>query len=97
MKLRYPFVAAAIVLPMTLYAAETTTSESLFKSLDKDNNGMITQTEAKRHKRISSEWGQIDKNKDGNISLSELTSYHPAEAFEPVEEENEPIGAAPTD
>ena len=94
MKIRHTLAAAAL-LPLVAFA-ENATNEGLFKTLDQDNNGMITKMEAAKDKKLTNEWSKIDANNNGTIEPSELASYVPAKAFEPVEGENEPIGAAPT-
>jgi len=94
MKFRY-LIAAAIILPLSA-AAEDNPSKQTFKLLDKDNNGMITKMEAAKDEQLTADWSKIDTNNDGSISESELARYHPAKAFTPVEGENEPMGAAPT-
>jgi len=94
MKIRYVIALAALV-PLAA-VAEKATNEGLFKSLDKDRNGMITKAEAAKDKNLIAEWSKIDTDGNGTIEASELAAYKPAKAFEPVESENEPIGAAPT-
>ena len=94
MKLRY-LVVAGMLLPLCA-AADDSNVMGRFKLLDKDNNGMITKMEAANDKQISQDWSKIDVNNDGNITQSELAMYHPAKDYTPVEGENEPMGAAPT-
>jgi len=94
MKLRYLMIAGLLA-PLWV-AADDTNLMGKFKLLDKDNNGMITKMEAASDKQITQDWSKIDINNDGNITQSEMAMYHPAKDYSPVEGENEPMGAAPT-
>ena len=94
MKIKH-LIAAAALLPLAAFA-DNATNEGLFNTLDQDRNGMITKAEAAKDAKLTTEWSKIDADNNGSIDLSELAAYTPAKAFEPVEGENEPIGAAPT-
>lgn len=49
-----------------------------FKRLDKDKDGMISRSEAKRSKDTMAQFDSIDTDHDGKISLSEWQTVHPS-------------------
>jgi Ca2+-binding EF-hand superfamily protein len=89
--------AAAALLSLSAAADEGTNNDKLFKQLDKDGNGVISQQEASANKQLMKEWKKLDKNSDGGLEKSEFARFESAEAYTPVEGEDEPMGAAPTD
>ncbi len=68
-------VAAALVIPFAATAADkapggASGAESMFKSLDKNNDGFISRDEVKgsAHEK---DFAALDKNKDGKLSREE--------------------------
>lgn len=89
--------AAAALLSLSATAAEKMDNGKLFNKLDKDGNGVISQQEASANKELMKQWKKLDKNSDGSLEKSEFAGFESAEAYTPVEGEDEPMGAAPTD
>lgn len=80
----------------SLAFAGDTDNEKIFKLLDKNNDGFITKTEVSSVKNLIKDWDNIDTDKNGSIAMTEFSSVQSAEAYTPVESDEEPIGAAPT-
>lgn len=89
--------AAAAVLSFSVIAGDMQSNDKLFKKIDKNGDGVISKEEASANKELMKQWGKLDKNTNGSLEMSEFSAFEPTEAFTPVEEENEPIGAAPSD
>ncbi|HVY06530.1 MAG TPA: EF-hand domain-containing protein [Burkholderiales bacterium] len=55
--------------------------DAMFKKADKNNDGTLDRTEAKKMPRISKNFDAIDTDKDGTVSLDEVHTYmsaHPS-------------------
>jgi Ca2+-binding EF-hand superfamily protein len=76
--------------------ADDTSSKKVFDTLDKNGDGKITKEEAAGVDTLVEDWVTIDVNNDGSIEVSEFAAVESIEAYTPVEDDNEPIGAAPT-
>jgi len=50
-------------------------SNSRFKNLDKDNNGYISQYEARDKHRVFYYYPKADKNSDGHLDESEFSAF----------------------
>lgn len=96
MKTKLVLMAAVFLFSLTAIAEDSSVDRT-FKLLDKNNDGFITKMEASSAKKLIKDWDSIDKDKNGKIAMTEFSSVKSAEAYTPVEEENEPIGAAPTE
>ncbi len=76
-------VAAIAVMSLTSVSAlcqdepkETeTVAEKIIEKLDTDEDKKISKEEAKPNKNISDKFTEIDKDKDGVITLKELDDY----------------------
>jgi Ca2+-binding EF-hand superfamily protein len=79
----------------TLFAEENG-NDKLFQALDLNSDKMISAQELVTAKRLVSDFNKYDTNKNGSIEAAEFDAIMSAKAFIPVEEENEPIGAAPS-
>lgn len=95
MKLKM-FVTIGALTAASLAFAGDTNNEKVFKLLDKNNDGFITKSEVSSVKKLIKDWDSIDTDKNGNIALSEFSAVQSADAYSPVESDEEPIGAAPT-
>ena len=91
-------IAAAVLFPLSLYAAgDNPTTKESFKSLDANNDGYISQKEAKADPKLSKQWDSVDANSDGIIEESEFSAFEAGTAPTYVPQESEPsIGAEPT-
>lgn len=77
-------VAAVAVLPLSAYAAEyTSATQEKFNKLDTNQDGYISQDEAKADSHLSQNWNAADPNNNGKINESEFSAF---------EEEMEPGG-----
>ncbi len=55
--------------------------DAMFKKADKDNDGTLDRTEARKMPRVSKNFNAIDTDKDGTVSLDEVHTYmsaHPS-------------------
>lgn len=95
MKIRHVVMVGAMTVSFAALAGETS-NEQTFNTLDKNSDGVITKDEAAGVENLVKDWSTIDKNNSGSIEVSEFAALESAEAYSPVEAENEPIGAAPT-
>lgn len=101
-------IAAAVIFPLSACAEGDTpdvlgseSTEQSFKSLDTNNDGYISQKEAKADPMLSKQWDAADANSDGKVEKSEFSAFEagttPARTYVPEEDYDEPgIGAAPT-
>lgn len=67
----------------------------VFEDIDTDHNGAISRDEAKVRMDLSSNFGEIDKNGNGSLSVDEYTAYHNKGRMVPEEVEIPEPGAAP--
>ena len=88
--------AAAAILSFSVVAGDAMNNDKLFKKLDKNGDGVISKEEGSANKGLMKQWTKLDKDTSGGLEMSEFAAFESAEAFTPKEEENEPIGAAPT-
>ena len=95
MKLKLLVTLGVMSVASAAYAGDTS-NEEVFKLLDKNNDGFITQSEVSSVKNLIEDWDSIDTDKNGSIAMSEFSTIKSAEAYTPVESDEEPIGAAPT-
>jgi sporulation protein YlmC with PRC-barrel domain len=58
----------------------TPTPASLFARLDNNNDGVLTEAEAKANTGVHSAWTQLDKDRDGKVSRAEFTANYRMEA-----------------
>jgi Ca2+-binding EF-hand superfamily protein len=80
----------------TVLFADEDENNKLFKALDTNSDAMISQQELTAANRLVTDFNKYDINKNGAIEQAEFEAVMSAKAFIPVEEEDEPIGAAPT-
>ena len=64
-------LAALAADPNPAPAAGQTEAPPMFKELDKNHDGMIDQTEAKKSADVTARFSTLDSNKDKRISVSE--------------------------
>lgn len=95
MKLKLLVTLSVLSVAATAYAGDAS-KEEVFKLLDKNNDGFITKSEVTSVKKLIKDWDSIDTDKNGNIAMAEFSAIESADAYTPVETEDEPIGAAPT-
>lgn len=95
MKFRHVIAASALLIPFAVLAGDTS-NDKVFKDLDKNNDGVISKEEAAKAERLVADWDTIDKDGSGSIEMTEFSALESAEAYAPVETDEEPIGAAPT-
>jgi len=72
-------IVAAVLFPLSIYAADNPTSQDttqeMFNKLDSNHDGYISQQEAKADKKLTDDWSQVDKNKNGEIDESEFSAF----------------------
>lgn len=76
-------IKTTLLIALTAFLATTTalatedpaSSEMRFKNLDANNNGHISQYEAKDKHRIFYYYERSDKNDDGHLDLSEFSAF----------------------
>ena len=95
MKIRHIVMVGAMTVSFAALAGETG-NENVFNALDKNSDGVISKEEAAGVEKLVNDWSAIDTDKSGSIEVSEFAALESAEAYSPVEAEDEPIGAAPT-
>ena len=95
MKLRYLIAASALLIPFAV-SAGSTGNDKVFKDLDKNSDGVISKEEAANAKQLVADWDTIDTDGSGSIEMTEFSALESAEAYAPMETDEEPIGAAPT-
>ena len=80
MKGCYVIFSALVIAAGSAYAesqsTETQSTESqMFKTLDQDQNGAISQQEAQNQQQLSKDWAKYDTNQDGQIDVSEFSAF----------------------
>lgn len=95
MKLKLLVTLGVMSVASAVYAGDTSNAE-IFKMLDKNNDGFITQNEVSSVKNLIQDWDSIDTDGSGSIAMTEFSTVESAGAYTPVETDEEPIGAAPT-
>jgi hypothetical protein len=98
MKIKTLFVVAAVAFPFCVFAGEKSSSQESFNKLDKDQDGYISQQEAKADKKLMEQWDAADTDDDGQLEMSEFSAFESGKAssFTPPENDDEPgLGAAP--
>lgn len=68
-------IVAAVLFPLSIYAGEKSAAQETFNKLDQNQDGYISQNEAKADKRLSDDWSKADTNKDGKIEKSEFSAF----------------------
>jgi Ca2+-binding EF-hand superfamily protein len=77
-------IAALFLVPALGFAADNTTAPkgergSHFKKADTDGNGTLSRAEVEKSMpRLAKQFGQIDTNKDGQLSRGELSAWKKA-------------------
>lgn len=51
------------------------TSDETFQSLDTNNDGKLSKSEAEKAPAVQDHWSSIDKNSDGNLDKSEFSAF----------------------
>ena len=64
-------------IPATQHQKETAkqVKSDLFKQLDKDGNGQISQQEAEANSTLSKSWSTFDENGDGRLDAQEFSAF----------------------
>lgn len=99
MKIKSFLIVVAVMFGLNVSAGEKATTKESFNKLDKDQNGYISQQEAKDNKQLLEQWDSVDADADGKLEMSEFSAFESgkASAFEPGDNPDEPgLGAAPT-
>ena len=94
MKIKYLVAAVGFAFASTVCAEDADLNQQ-FMTLDANNDGFLSQSELSSSKELASRLQSLDTNKDGRIDKAEFAKLNSG-TFVPNEEENEPIGAAPT-
>lgn len=101
MKIRSFMIVAAMVFPLSVFAGEKSSTKDSFNKLDKDQNGYISQQEAKSDKQLMEQWDTADADADGQLEMSEFSAFEEGRAatFNPPDDpEGAPgVGAAPSE
>ncbi|WP_455220509.1 hypothetical protein [Kaarinaea lacus] len=95
MKIRHVILASALLVPFAVFAGDTS-NDKVFKDLDKNNDGVISKEEAAKAEKLAADFDKIDTDGNGQIEMTEFSALESAEAYTPMETDEEPIGAAPT-
>jgi Ca2+-binding EF-hand superfamily protein len=75
MKGRYILFSALVIAAGSAYAGSKSTESDMFKSLDQDQSGSISQQEAANQQTLSQDWAKYDSNQDGQINASEFSAF----------------------
>ncbi|MFC4698925.1 calcium-binding protein [Glaciecola siphonariae] len=65
---------SVIVAQAVIATSQAEAQEGLFNSLDKNQDGLISQREAAGNTKILENFTRVDINEDGFLSMDELTS-----------------------
>lgn len=83
------FAGAAMQPVMAEGTASTSKqSEANFKELDTDQDGYISEDEAKGNTALIDRWIEVDENQDGSVDITEFSAFEApgsAENSEPAE------------
>ena len=93
MKIKQIIAVGALLVPFAVLAGG---NDKVFKDLDKNSDGVISKEEAAKAKQLVADFDNIDTDGSGSIEMTEFSALESAEAYTPMETEEEPIGAAPT-
>jgi Ca2+-binding EF-hand superfamily protein len=75
MKGRYVIFSALVIAAGSVYAGSQSTESEMFRNLDQDQNGAISQQEASKQQTLSQDWAKYDTNQDGQINASEFSAF----------------------
>ena len=96
MKLQHTVLAAGLLCLSSGLAAEELTTTEQFNKLDMNKDGAVSINEATGQLQLLRKWTDIDKNRDGELEMSEFSAFEPADEYVPDNSETEDnIGAAP--
>jgi EF hand len=70
--------ALAVTLAMPAVAQAPSAAEAAFKRADANGDGKLTKEEAARLPAIAAKFEELDKDKDGALSMSEFTAGYEA-------------------
>lgn len=90
-----------IVTTLALLAAGTVQAEqqtSAFQSLDADDNGFVSETEAAGNSDLRSRWGELDKDENNVLDMSEFSAFEtgtPEETMKQAPMEQAPAPSTP--
>lgn len=91
-------VTLVLLLPYTGWADELSgENERLFREFDQNQDNVISIDEANRNEWLFKQFPKMDKNQDEKLEKSEFSAYEPEDRFEPPDEEQPNVGAAPLD
>jgi hypothetical protein len=78
MKLTKPLlIASALALAFGAYAADDKSTQAKadkepgFNNLDANNDGKLTKAEAAKDRKLTEQWTEADRNKDGTLTRAE--------------------------
>ncbi|MEJ2299424.1 MAG: hypothetical protein P8X94_13180 [Woeseiaceae bacterium] len=69
------YIGLAVGLAMTSGIAMAASDTPTFNSLDANQDGYVSKSEAKKDKEVVSNWKAIDVNKDGKIDHAEFSAF----------------------
>lgn len=77
MKFRDVFIVATVTLfPLSSFGGGAmSTTKATFNKLDANQDGYISQEEAKVHAELSQGWSDADLNRDGKLEESEFSAF----------------------
>lgn len=84
-----------LLLSLFVFNAAYAQEPVIFEDIDTDHNGAISRDEAKVRMDLTSNFGEIDKNGNGSLSVDEYTAYHNKGRLVPEEVEIPEPGSAP--
>jgi len=87
MKFRDVFIVAAVtIFPLSSFGEEVMSStQATFNKLDTNQDGYLSQDEAKENIELSKAWSDADLNKDGRLEESEFSAFE--ETMDPAKTE----------
>ena len=93
-----PFISSIFLVSFTATSIAAETYPLQFEELDTDVNTFISKEEAAVREDLVKNFKKIDKDGDGQLTLSEYQAYEGKERFEPPEDTETPeLGAAPAE